>query len=243
MKKITKTLTAGAAIVVVGVLGWQAFAQTPMHFGPRGMGPGFGGPAFMGHGFGGSGAMGPGAGGPAFMGSGFMGPAMMMGAGHDSSTIAQMSVIHELVINHDRITRTVTNLPNGTRTVTESDDPQIAQLIKDHVASMTQRVDARSDPGLPIESPALHAILKNGDKVRTKVETTAKGTIVTQTSSDPETVAALQSHAGEVSDLVAGGMAAVHTAMLRNGAGMMHAGVMPGIMQGAPFGGAGPRGR
>jgi len=85
----------------------------------------------------------------------------------------------------------VTNLPNGIRTVTESDDPQIAQLIKEHVASMAERVDARSDPGLPIESPALHAILRNGDKVQTTVETTANGSIVVQTSSDPETVAAL----------------------------------------------------
>ncbi len=43
-----------------------------------------------------------------------MGPGMM---GHDAATMAQMGDIHELFVNHDRITRTVTNLPDGIRTV------------------------------------------------------------------------------------------------------------------------------
>ncbi len=38
---------------------------------------------------------------------------------HDSATMAQLGVIHDLFINHDSITRTVTNLPDGIRTVTE----------------------------------------------------------------------------------------------------------------------------
>jgi hypothetical protein len=86
-----------------------------------------------------------------------MGPGMRV-MGHDPSTMAEMGVIHELVVNHHRIKRTVTNLPDGIRTVTESNDPQIAKMIKDHVASMDQRVSAKSDPGLPMESPALKTI-------------------------------------------------------------------------------------
>jgi hypothetical protein len=39
---------------------------------------------------------------------------------------------------------------------------------------------------------------------------------VVQTSSDPETVAALQKHAGEVSELAKRGMAAAHENMMRN---------------------------
>jgi hypothetical protein len=151
-----------------------------------------------------------------------MGPGMM-GMGDDSQTMAEMGAIHELIVNHDRIKRSVTNLPEGIRTVTESDDPQIAKLIKEHVASMDQRVSAKSDPGLPIESPALHSILKNGDKVQTTIETTEQGVVVIQTSKDPETVAALQQHASEVSDLVQSGMTALHAAMMKNG---MHGGMM-----------------
>ena len=63
----------------------------------------------------------------------------------------------------------------------------------------------------------------NKDKIKTSYETTAKGIIVTQTSTDTTTVAALQKHAAEVTDLVQGGMAALHTAMLRNNGGMMQA--------------------
>ena len=140
-----------------------------------------------------------------------------MGAGSHSATPAEMHAIHELIVNHDRIRRTVTNLPDGIRTVTESDDARIAQLIKDHVASMGQRVSAGNDPGLPIESPALRAIFRNKDKIKSTVETTDKGSVVVQTSNDQETVAVLQQHAAEVSELVRGGMQALHAAMMRNG--------------------------
>jgi|SRR5579883_1167696 len=156
---------------------------------------------------------------------------MMMGMGqgimsmnHDFATMAEMGTIHELMANHDRIKRTVTNLPGGIRTVTESDDPQIAKLIKEHVVGMDRRVSAKSDPGLPIESPALHSILGNGDKVQTTIEMTENGAVVIQRSTDPETVAALQKHAIEVSDLVKDGMAALHMGMMKQSsiAGQSH---------------------
>jgi hypothetical protein len=184
--------------------------------------PGFG-PPFMHHGMmrqmlGGRTGFGP-------MGSG-SGPGTMMHGGLDPATSAQMGIIHDLLANHDRITRTVTNLPNGIRTVTESVDAQTAQWIKTHVASMAERVGAGDDPGLPIETPSLHAIFRDKDKIHTTTETTEKGVAVVQTSDDPKTVAALQTHAAEVSDLVQGGMAALHTAMLRNGGGTMGGGMM-----------------
>ena len=147
----------------------------------------------------------------------------MMGRGHDAAMMAEMADVHELFFNHDRITRTVMNLPNGIRTVTESSDPRIAQLLKDHVTSSRQRVETGNDPGLPIESPALRSIYQNYDKIRTTVESTATGIVVTQTSADQPTVAALQQHASEVTDFVKDGMAAMHAAMMRNG-GMMGAG-------------------
>ena len=76
---------------------------------------------------------------------------------------------------HDRIRRTVTNLPDGIRTITESDDPRIAQLIREHVARMGQRVRAGNMMGVPIESPAVHRIYANKDKIRTTSEATPAG--------------------------------------------------------------------
>jgi hypothetical protein len=159
----------------------------------------------------------------------------MMGRGHDAGTMAEMGDIHELFVNHDRITRTVTNLPNGIRTVTESADPRIAQLVKDHVTTMGQRVESGNDPGLPIESQALRSIYRNYEKIHTTFEPTATGIVVVQTSSDPETVAALQQHASEVTDFVKDGMAAMHAAMMKNG-GMMQHGMRGRMIETAPQG-------
>ncbi len=165
-----------------------------------------------------------------------MGPGMMemmapgmMGMAHDERTQAQLQVIHTMFINHDRIKRTVENLPNGIRTITESDDPKLADLIKKHVADMGKRVNAGDDPGLPIESDSLHAIFRDKDKIKTSYQTIDKGVAVVQTSDDSETVAALQKHASEVSDFVQEGMTALHTTMMKNG-GMMGGGMMRGPM-------------
>lgn len=158
----------------------------------------------------------------------------MVGAKFDAATAGDVDLIHELLDNHDLIRRTVENLPDGIRTVTESDDSRVAKYIKDHVERMGQRVRAGQEMGLPMESPALLAIYRNRDKIKTKVETTEKGAIVVQTSSDPATVAVLQKHASEVSELVGGGMRALHTAMMKNGG-------MHGPMHGMPHGGGGRR--
>jgi hypothetical protein len=116
-----------------------------------------------------------------------------MGMSHDSATMALMMTAHELMLNHDRIRRTVANLPNGIRTVTESDDPHVAALIKKHVGT-----------------------IGNDVKVHTTTEATDKGVIVVQTSDDSASVVALQKHAAEVTELVDGGMAAMHASMMKN---------------------------
>jgi hypothetical protein len=201
-----KVLVIGSIVTAVVLAGGWALAQSRFH-GPgtmMGMGPGM------------HGQMGPGM-------RGGMGPGMMgMGAGMmgGSATMGERRDIHDLFFNHDRIRRTVTNLPDGIRTVTESDDPQVADVIKRHVAEMGKRVDEGRDPGLPIETPALHAIFRYKNTIKSAYEVTEKGVIVVQTSTDTATVKALQEHAAEVSDLVRRGMVAAHEATMRNG-GMM----------------------
>jgi len=147
------------------------------------------------------------------------------GPAQDNAFGADMSVVHEMLFNHDKIRRTVTNLHNGIRTVTESDDPQVAKEIKEHVTSMVQRLkDGRV---FNVASHTLPTVFANNNKIRTDVEQTPKGVIVTQTSADPATVAALQSHAGEVSDLASGGMVALMRQVMANGGPMAHNGVGP----------------
>jgi hypothetical protein len=165
-----------------------------------------------------------------------MGPGMMMmQSGQDAGAMAQMRGIHELFANHDRMTRTVTNLPDGIRTVTESNDPQVATLIRDHVASSRKQVDSGIDPGLPIESPALRTIYAQYDKIVTTVEATEKGVVVVQTSTNAQVVAALQQHAAEVTEFINDGMAAMHKAMMKNRGTMRH-GMHDGMMENTPQG-------
>jgi hypothetical protein len=220
----TKVLIIGGITAAVLLGGW-ALAQSAGHgpAGMRGMGPGMHGQ--MGPGM--NGLMGPGMRGR--MGPGMMGMGLEMMGG--SATMDERRDLHDLFFNHDQIKRTVTNLPDGIRTITESDDPQLANTIKKHVAEMGQRVEEGRDPGLPIEGPALHAIFRDKDKIKTTYEVTEKGIIVVQTSADATAVKALQDHAAEVTDLAQRGMVAAHETMMRNGGGMMGRGMrMRGAM-------------
>ena len=215
MKK--KVLLIGGIAAATLLVGGWALAQSADH-GPRGMrGMGMGMNGQMGPGM--RGQMGPGMRGQ--MGPGMMGMGMMGG----NATMDERRDLHDMFSNHDKIKRTVTNLPDGIRTVTESDDPQVAVTIKKHVAEMGKRVDEGRDPGLPIESPALHSIFRDKDKIKTTYETTEKGVIVVQTSTDTTAVKALQDHAAEVTDLAQRGMVAAHEAMMKNGGGMMGRGM------------------
>jgi hypothetical protein len=130
----------------------------------------------------------------------------------DAGSAADMGLVHDLLFNNTKIKRTVTNLPDGIRTVTESDDPQVAQTIKAHVASMSQRLqDGRE---FNIFSDTLPVLFENRDKIVSKVETTEEGSVVTRTSRDAKVVAALQGHAGEVTELVQEGMVAMRRGMM-----------------------------
>jgi hypothetical protein len=170
------------------------------------------------------------------MGSGGMNRGAMGGAmSGDSAFDADMSVVHEMLVNHTAITRTVTILPHGIRTVTESDNPRVAGFIIGHVASMDQRLKDSSI--FNVASKTLPIIFQNRGKIRTEIEPTAKGVAFTQVSDDSVTIAALQAHASEVSELVEEGMIAMMRSVMENGGpmgGQMGPGM--GMMGGARHG-------
>jgi predicted RNA-binding Zn ribbon-like protein len=136
---------------------------------------------------------------------------MAAGVQHDAAFRADMGRVHDMFANHESIKRTVANLPDGIRTVTESDDPEVAQAIKAHVASMEQRLkDGRH---FNLFSPTIPVLFESKDKIMTAVEVTAKGVRLVQTSDDPKVVTALQQHAEEVSELARDGMVAMMRGM------------------------------
>ncbi|OWU84347.1 hypothetical protein ATO6_13795 [Oceanicola sp. 22II-s10i] len=125
---------------------------------------------------------------------------------------AEMAVMFR---NFRTMNRTVEILPDGIRTVTSSSDPEVMEALVSHVTGMIARVEEGRDPQVIIQSPTLDLLFQRGDRIRTEIEVTDAGIVVTQTSDDPEVVATLQTHAEEVSDMADRGMAAVHERMMQ----------------------------
>jgi len=132
------------------------------------------------------------------------------------TTDVEISDLKTIFINHMKIDRVVENLPNGIRTVTESDDADLRESIVTHVAFMVTRLEEGRNPQVMIQSPTLNLLFDRYDEIDTVIEMTDLGIEVIQTSENSEVVALLQKHAAEVSDMSARGMAAVHERMMKS---------------------------
>jgi hypothetical protein len=136
----------------------------------------------------------------------------LRGANASQAESDELAVMFE---NFDTITREVTNLPNGIRTVTRSSDENVMAVLVSHIAGMVDRVERGDDPKIFIQSPTLDVLFANGAEMESLIEVTEEGIVVVRTSADPEVVAALHVHAAEVSDMADRGMQAVHDVMAR----------------------------
>jgi hypothetical protein len=145
------------------------------------------------------------------------------GMGHDmkkspglQGVNASKAESEELAImfeNVDTISREVTNLPNGIRTVTRSSNEDVMAVLVSHIVGMVDRVARGDDPEIFIQSPTLDILFANGAEMQAQIDVTDEGIVVIRTSTDPDVVAALHIHAAEVSDMADRGMQAVHEAM------------------------------
>ncbi|MBT6122095.1 MAG: hypothetical protein HOH48_01885, partial [Candidatus Puniceispirillum sp.] len=115
--------------------------------------------------------------------------------------------------DHKGISRSVTNLPNGIKTTTEAEDAQLRDAIISHVSMMVTRLQDGKNPEVQIQSSTLDKLFDFYDQIETEIELTDLGVTVLQTSSNPAVVKLLQTHAAEVSEMSARGMAAVHARM------------------------------
>ena len=145
---------------------------------------------------------GPGHGrGPGFRG----GHGQRGGHGRDERHDADHEVFHFLLSNHEKISRKVTQLPNGVETLTESDDPEIASKIKEHVEWMEYRVE-HSQP-IRMRDPLFAELFRHADKIDMKHEDTENGVRVIETSDDPYVATLIKRHAEVVSGFVEQGYA------------------------------------
>lgn len=116
-------------------------------------------------------------------------------------------LFHALLANRDQIRRSVVDLPDGIETVTESDSPEIAEKIVQHVRSMARRLEE----GRPIHlrDPLFAEIFRHADDIHIEIEETGKGAHVRETSEDPYVAKLIQAHAAVVSAFLANGWAEV----------------------------------
>ena len=120
-------------------------------------------------------------------------------------SMKEMSAIHGLLANHTKIQRSVEDIPNGVRTVTTSQDPQVTALIREHVWQMKERIEQ----GWPIRQmdPLFRELFKNHRHIHIAIENVQDGVRVTETSDTPRVTPLIRQHARRaVSEFVAEGM-------------------------------------
>lgn len=111
---------------------------------------------------------------------------------------------------HTELTRTVEAIDGGVRTTTESDSPDLVQLLQAHVSSMSVHLNQKAE--FTCISSSLPTLFRAATSYQRQLTLTATGVVVTETSSDPQLTKAIREHAQEVSGFVHDGM----PAMMRN---------------------------
>lgn len=139
------------------------------------------------------------------MGKGPMGKG---GQGKDAAFAADRDTFHFLLENHKAITRNVKKLDNGVETVTESDKPEVAKKIQEHVPAMYERL--KSGKGVRYWDPLFAEAFKHGKKMKMEITNTAKGVKVVETSDNADVVKIIQAHAEVVSQFVKNGFDEAH---------------------------------
>ena len=129
-----------------------------------------------------------------------------------SATTEDMSGYMDLFSLHQQIRRTVHEIPGGVRTTTESDNPEIAARLQEHVASMYQHLDQGQQ--VQCMSDSLATMFADPSGYRRQLTVTAKGVTVTETSDVSSLTQAIRAHAAEVTGFVDEGMSAMMGGMM-----------------------------
>ena len=140
-------------------------------------------------------------------GGGMMGSGMM-----GSATQADMSSYTNLFDRHSEIRRTVEAIDGGVRTTTESDATDLVVQLQTHVSSMYTHLNQHAE--VTCMSSSLPTLFRNSNGYRRELSLTAKGVVVTETSTDPQLANAIRAHAQEVSGFVRDGMPAMMRGMM-----------------------------
>lgn len=143
--------------------------------------------------------------------------------GFGGTTGMDMSMYMEMFMRHNEIRRTVEEIPGGVRTTTESDSPDLAALLHQHVPSMYSHLDQGGEIMCMIQS--LPTLFRHASDYQRQITLTPTGVVAVETADDPNLTQAIRAHAQEVTGFVTEGM----PAMMK---GMMGGTMGPGGMMG-----------
>jgi hypothetical protein len=115
--------------------------------------------------------------------------------------------IQLLLQNRQDIRRKVVNLPNGVKTLTETDNAQLRPVLVGHVKSMYERLEN----GQPIHQrdPLFRELFQHANEITMKAKPTKTGIEVIETSDNSQVVKMIQAHAEVVSLFLKNGHAEV----------------------------------
>jgi hypothetical protein len=133
-----------------------------------------------------------------------------MGGGRNADPVfAADRADYQFLLQHRAdIRRTVTKIDNGVETLTESDKPEVAAILQEHVPAMARRVK-EIDP-IHLRDPLFSELFRHATKIEMTYENTNAGVRVKETSADPYVARLIQSHAEVVSLFLKNGPAEVH---------------------------------
>ncbi|MCA9003838.1 MAG: DsrE family protein [Planctomycetaceae bacterium] len=129
-------------------------------------------------------------------GRGKGGPGQGQGQGHDRDH----ADFRYLLTNHQKIKREVRELPNGVQTITESQDPQVAAKIREHVYWMKERIEKQQP--IRMRDPLFAELFKHAGQIKMVTENTPNGVRVQETSENPYVAKLIKEHAKTVSEFV-----------------------------------------
>jgi hypothetical protein len=127
------------------------------------------------------------------------------GMAADDAHAVDMQLFHFLLDHRAEIRRSVTELPDGVETLTESDVPETASRIREHVRSMYARLQ-ESRP-IHARDPLFAETFRHADKIEMTMVETEGGLRVKEISADPYVAKLIKSHAEVVSRFLAEGYA------------------------------------
>jgi hypothetical protein len=136
------------------------------------------------------------------------GRGMGRGRGMDEHFEEDHEVFFYLLEHREKIRREVTKTDTGVSTLTESDDPDVAAKIQEHVWAMHRRIE-KTQP-IHMRDPIFRALFSRTKQITMKVEDTEKGVRVVETSEDPFVASLIKAHADVVSLFIKNGFPELH---------------------------------